>query len=493
MSDTQPPGANPKYAWHDLPRASVPKRPAAERLADFLEIYGPYDEQTAREQAARCIQCPDPQCVSACPLGNRIPEWLGLTAEGHFSEAAALLQSTSGLPEIAARACPSDRMCEGQCILNGKAEPVSIWAIEQFLSEYAFAHEEAVGPLAPPNGFRVAIVGAGPGGLTCADVLSRRGYAVTVFDWRLAPGGLLVSGTAAFRFERAIVERRIERLRQRGVEFQLGVVLGEHFTYWKLREGFDAVFLGFGARQPRELAVPGRDLRGVEQALVFLMQQQAEPHPGEAPIEVRGKRVVVLGGGDMAVDAVRTALRSGAREVVCVYRRDFENMPAIHSEYQNAVEEGAQFIFLAAAVALLGAESGDVAGVRLRRTQLGEVEPDGRKRVAFVPGTEFEIPAEVVLIALGFDPIPLPETDPFPALDRNAHGSLAVNEHQMTSLPGLFAGGDLVRGPSTVLHVVRDARKAAEGVDAYLRERRHRPETCGTPTCKAGVMPPAVP
>lgn len=250
-------GQDPRFAWHEVPRAELQKRSVADRLADFLEIYGHYDENTAREQAMRCVQCPDPACVSACPLGNKIPEWLALTAEGHFSEAAALLHSTSELSEIAARLCPADRTCEAVCILEGKAEPVSIWAIEQFLDQYAVTHREIESPASPPNGFRIAVIGAGPGGLTCAEVLSRRGFAVTVFDWRLVPGGLLVSGTPAFRLERSIVERRIELLRNRGVVFQLGAQMGKDFTYAQLRQDFAAVFLGFGARRPRELAVPG--------------------------------------------------------------------------------------------------------------------------------------------------------------------------------------------------------------------------------------------
>lgn len=464
-------GAQTKYAWREVTRAAAPKRPVAERLADFLEIYGPYDEATARAQAARCIQCPDPQCVSACPLGNRIPEWMALTAEGHFSEAAAVLHSTSSLPEIAARMCPSDRLCEAMCILSGKAEPVSIWAVEQFLNEYAFAHGEAETAVAAPNGWRVAVIGAGPGGLTCADVLSRRGFSVTVYDWRLVPGGLLVSGTPAFRLERSIVERRIELLRKRGVRFRLGVTLGRDFTFAALQREYDAIFLGFGARKPRELNVPGRHLRGVDEAVVFLAQEQAGGTDREDRISVADQRVVVVGGGDMAVDCARTARRCGARQVTCVYRRDAENMPCIRSERQNAVEEGVEFLFQATVVALHGDERGRVTGVRLQRTEPAGVGADGRMEFRNVPGTEFDLPADHVFLALGFEPVPLPEEPPFTALARNERGGVQVDENQMTDVPGIFAGGDLVRGPSTVLNVVRDARRAAEGIEKYLQHR----------------------
>jgi len=470
MSDSPSPKPNPKYAWLEVPATSRRKRPAAERLADFLEIYGPYDEATAREQATRCVQCPDPVCVSGCPLESRIPEWLALTAEGHFSEAAALLHSTGNLPEIIARVCSSDHFCEAVCILNGKAEPVSIRTIEQFLNEYAFAHGEADLPAAPANGRSVAVVGAGPGGLACADALSQRGYAVTVFDWRPEAGGLLISGTAAFRLNESIVERRIEMLRKRGVQFQLGARLGKDFTYTELRATFDALYLGFGARKVRELELPGRELHGVHQALPLLVQEHS---PASGPqIDVSGRRVVVLGGGDMAMDCLRTALRLGAREAVCAYRRDAANLPCVRDEYENAVEEGVKFVFQAAPSAVLGNARGEVTGIRLRRTEPGEAEADGRKAFRELPGTEFELPAEAVFLALGFEPVPLPDEEPLNTLERNDRGGIAVDENQMTSIPGIFAGGDLVRGPGTVLQVVRDARRAVQGIEVYLAQQR---------------------
>jgi len=468
MNDTPSPESSTKHAWHDVPRVDSSKRPTAERLADFLEIYGHYDEATAREQATRCIQCPDPQCVTGCPLGHRIPEWLALTAEGQFHEAAAVLHSTSCLPEIASRECPSDRMCEALCILDGKADPVSIHSLEHFLNEYAFVHGEADVANAPPNGFAVAVVGAGPGGLACADALSRRGFAVTVFDWRLVPGGMLVSGTPAFRLEKSIVERRIEILRKRGVHFRLGVKLGEDFTFGELQDKFDAVYFGFGARKVRELELPGRELKGVDQALALLVQDRATPAGVEPRIEIAGKRVLVVGGGDMAMDCLRTALRLGAKGVVCVYRRDEAGLPCIRGEYQNAIEEGGTFVFLAVPIAILGNSGGEAAGVRCLRTELGAAAAGGKRSVQAIPGTEFDIAADCVFLALGFEPVTWPDEDPFNSLTRNQAGGIAVDENMMTNIAGLFAGGDLVRGPSTVLEVVRDARRATQGIEAYV-------------------------
>jgi glutamate synthase (NADPH/NADH) small chain len=471
MSETVPHSINPKSAWREVARVGLHKRSTAERLADFLEIYGPYDEETARAQASRCVQCPDPLCVTGCPLGNRISEWLALTAEGKFSEAAAILYSTSSLPEIASRVCPSDRMCESRCILQGKAEPVSIWAIEQFLTEYAFVHGEAQAPVAAPNGWRVAVIGAGPGGLTCADVLSRLGYAVTVFDWRLVPGGILVSGTPGFRLEPSVVKRRVAMLEARGVVFHLGAHVEEDLHFARLHDSFDAVFLGFGARKARDLDLPGRDLRGVSLALSYLLQQDGGGAGGAPAFEVAGRRVVVIGGGDMAVGCLRVALRSGAREAIGVYRREEADMPCIHSEYECAVEEGARFEFLAAPVALVGNDDGAVTAVRCLRTVQGAEDANRRRSVQMQPGTEFEIPADRVFLAVGFDPSPLPAENPFGSMDRTADGALQVDHNQMTSTPGLFAGGDLVRGPSSVLQVVQDARKAAEGIDRYLQAK----------------------
>jgi glutamate synthase (NADPH) small chain len=471
MSDISSPNLNSKYAWRELAHKGLPKRSASERVADFLEIYGLYDEATAREQASRCIQCPNPSCVTGCPLCNPIPQWMLLTAEGRFLEASAVLGSATNMAEICARVCPTDRLCEGACILDGVSEPVPIGALEQFLAEYAFAHGQVDASTAAPNGLRVAVVGSGPGGLTCADELARRGYAVTVFDSALVPGGLLVNGTPAFKVERSIIQRRIEILQKRGVTFRLGVKLEENLSFSELRAGFDAVFLGFDSRKARPLNVPGADLPGVIQALPFILQKTT-PVPLELPpIEVAGKRVLVVGAGDTAMDCLRTALRCGAREAVGVYRRDEADMPCGRHEYENAREEGARFVFQAAPAAVLDNEQGQVAGLRLLRTELGLQDSPGPRPFLIRPGSEFDLPADLIVLALGFDPLPCPHSGDFSDLAVSDWGGIIVDTNQMTSIPGVFAGGDIVRGPSLVLHAVRDARRAAVQIHHYLSAR----------------------
>jgi glutamate synthase (NADPH/NADH) small chain len=471
MSDIGSHNLNSKYSWREFAHQDLPKRSARERAADFLEIYGLYDEATAREQASRCIQCPNPSCVTGCPLCNPIPQWMQLTAEGRFLEAAAVLGSVTNLAEICTRLCPTDHLCEGACILDTVSKPVSIQAIEQFLIEYAFAHGRVDTSTAPPNGKKVAVVGSGPGGLACADDLARKGYAVTVLDSALMPGGLLVNGVPAFRMDNSIIQRRIDVLLKLGVLFRLGVKLWEDVTLDQLRSEFDAVFLGFDSRKARSLKVPGADLEGVVQAVPFLLQKKT-PFPLDLPrIEVAGKRVAVIGGGDTAIDCLRAAIRYGAQEAVGVYRRGPADMPCSEREYANATEEGVRFVFCAAPAAVLGNE-GKVTGLRLVRTQLGVAEPGQPHPFSIQHGTQFEFATDWVIPALGFDAHPCPATEDFKALVLSDSATIAVDENQMTSLPGVFAGGDLVRGPTPLLLAVRDARQAAAKIHSYLTDNK---------------------
>ena len=472
MATTSPFKPHNKYSWSQIRRAIPPKRPASERIGDFREIYSEFDEATARAQAARCIECPNPLCMTGCPLSNRIPEWMALTAQGQFLEAAALSRSTSNMPEICSRVCPQEKLCEGACILNARTDPVAIGAVERFINEYAFQHGDVEVVQAPANGRKVAIIGSGPGGLACADELAKLGYGVTVFEAQAIPGGLLVSGIPAFKLEKHIVARRVDLLARHGVEFRLGVKVGWDISLAGLRDKYDAIFLGVGAQKPKPLDIPGAELRGIAEALPFLTQKNVDsPLIGGEPIEVSGRRVAVLGGGDTAMDCLRTALRAGASEAVCLYRRDLANMPGSRKEYANALEEGARFQFLTNPVGLVGDDSGQVTAVRSVRMELGAPDASGRRSPRPVAGSEFDVPADLVLVAYGFDPVPFPADSDLAKVATDKWGGFRVDANQMTSLEGVFAGGDSVRGPSLVVQAVRDARKAALGMHLYLSGR----------------------
>ncbi|MFA6545710.1 MAG: NAD(P)-dependent oxidoreductase [Limisphaerales bacterium] len=457
-----------RHAWREIERHNPPKRPASERITDFHEIYSLFDEATVREQARRCVQCASPACVQGCPLHNHIPEWLALAADGHFLEAAEVCRATSNMPEICPRVCPQERLCEGSCVLNGPEQSICIGAIEKFINEYALSHGAVTSERPPANGLRVAVVGAGPGGLACADELAKLGYAVTVFESQLLPGGLLMFGIPAFKLEKAVVERRVNILRQQGVEFKVGVTVGKDMDIGGLLREFNAVFLGIGALKPKPLDVPGADLKGVHQGLPFLAQKNAPIALDLPPVDVKGKRVVVLGGGDSSMDCLRTALRCGAAETVCAYRRDLENMPGSRKEYANALEEGARFMFLTNPLALEGNAQGAVTAVRCVKMELGEPDSSGRRKPRAVKGSEFVLPADLVLVAYGFDPVPFPAGSDLAQIAVNDWGAIKVDENQMSSVRGVFAGGDVVRGPSLVVHAVRDGRRAAEGIHRYL-------------------------
>lgn len=457
-----------RYAWREVDRAEQPKRVADERITDFHEIYSLFDEATIREQAARCVQCAAPACVAGCPLHNHIPEWVGLAAEGRYLEAAGISRLTSNMPEICPRICPQERLCEGACVIHAPEEPVCIGAIEKFINEYALAHGEGRVACQPPNGKRVAVVGSGPGGMACADELSQLGYAVTVFESQMLPGGLLLFGIPAFKLEKEVVERRVNILRQQGVEFKVGVTVGKDVTLTQLQADFSAVYLGIGALQAKPLDVAGADLKGVIQGLPFLAQKNAPIALGLPPVEVKGKRVVVLGGGDSAMDCLRTAVRCGAADTVCAYRRDLANMPGSKKEYANALEEGARFMFLTNPISLEGNANGEVTAVHCMRMELGEPDASGRRKPRAVPGSEFTLPADLVMIAYGFDPVPFPAESDLSQIEVNDWGATKVDAEQRTNIPGVFAGGDVVRGPSLVVHAVRDGRKAAAGIHRYL-------------------------
>ncbi|HXR07730.1 MAG TPA: FAD-dependent oxidoreductase, partial [Candidatus Acidoferrum sp.] len=316
------PGVSSKYAWRELARVEPPKRPVQGRLSDFNEVFQPYDETTAINQASRCVQCPNPNCVAACPLEMPIPALLALTADGQFREAAEMLFHTQSLPEFVAHICVEDRMCEAACVLHKPSDPVPINSISRFLLDYGWKHGVKEPPPAPAKGRRVVVIGSGLCGLVGADALSRLGYAVTILDSAKVPGGRLVNGLAGFKVDKTVIWRRVEALHERGVEFRMGVVCGRDVTLGELRRDYDAVFFALGRTEAVPLQIPGALLRGVCQAYPFILYHTSAAGLHALPVQVEGRRVVVLGGGDTAMDALRIALRAGASDALCIYRRD---------------------------------------------------------------------------------------------------------------------------------------------------------------------------
>jgi glutamate synthase (NADPH/NADH) small chain len=351
---------------------------------------------------------------------------------------------------------------------RARQERFASGAIEKFINEYALARGAV--PIIPSNAERQTRGRGrgGPGRIACADELSKLGYAVTIFESQQLPGGLLLFGIPSFKLEKAVVERRVNILKQQGVEFKVSVTVGKDISLDGLLEAHQAVFLGIGALKPKPLDVPGAELKGVYRGLPFLAQKNAPIALGLPLVEVKGKRVVVLGGGDSAMDCLRTAVRCGAADTVCAYRRDLANMPGSRKEYANALEEGARFLFLTNPLALEGNANGEVVAVRCLRMELGEPDASGRRKPRAVKGSEFTLPADLILIAYGFDPVPFPPGSDLSRIAVNEWGGTKTNADQMTNVPGVFAGGDVVRGPSLVVHAVHDGRKAAAGIHRYL-------------------------
>jgi glutamate synthase (NADPH/NADH) small chain len=464
-----------KYAWSEIDRMEPPLRPVADRVADFREVAGDYDEATAREQARRCIQCPHPTCVAVCPLNCAIPELLALTADGQFREAAELFFSTHYFPELASHACVGGRVCERDCILAAKSAAVPIRAITRFLLHYGWRHGLAEPALAPPKPQRIAVLGSGICGMVAADALSRRGYAVTVFDSRRTPGGRMMNGLPGFRMDREMVAQRVALLQRRGIRFCMGVAFGPEVKLSELRREFDAVFLSFGHADAVPLEVPGAELRGVYPAAVFLTENAGVGCGGMdghlTPGNLRGRRVVVLGAGDTAMDVLRTAIRLGAADALCLCRRDERAMLADAEEYARAREEGARFLFSTQASAVLGDVDGRVFGVRCVRTESAPVEGSRRPPVRAVPQTEIDLPADAVFVAYGFKAPQLPQCDDFARLALDARGHMQVTADHETNLPGVFAGGAILRGTASMMELVLDARQAADGIDRFLAAR----------------------
>ena len=451
------------------------KRSADERARDFNEIAARYAQPEADDQASRCSQCGVPYCSVHCPLHNHIPDWLRLTAEGRLREAYELSNATSTMPEICGRICPQDRLCEGNCVIEFSGHgAVTIGSVEKYITDTAWA-EGWVEPVhvGPATGQSVAIVGAGPAGLTAAEYLRAEGHEVHVYDRHDRAGGLLTYGIPGFKLEKRIVQRRIDRLIESGVEFVLNTNVGVDVTMDDLRSRHDAVLLAMGVYQARTLSVPGRGPDDTVAALDFLIAQNrvdcGDAADASAP-HAAGRDVVVVGGGDTAMDCVRTAIRQGAASVVCLYRRDRENMPGSAREVQNAEEEGVRFEWLGAPKALMSKGEAVVA-VRAQRMALTEASAGGRRDIAPVAGSDFDLPADLVIEALGFEPEAFAEQlDAGLGLTR--WNTLQVSRSGFaTTLPGVFAAGDAVRGASLVVWAVRDDQDAAAEIDRYLRAR----------------------
>ena len=461
-----------------VPQRMPDKRPAERRRRDFAEIYAEFADERAAEQAARCEQCGIPFCQIHCPLHNNIPDWLKLAAEGRLEEAYALAAMTNSFPEICGRICPQDRLCEGNCVIEQAGHgAVTIGAVERYITETAFARGW-VRPLRPLRQLpqSVGIIGAGPAGLACAEALRRRGYEVHVYDRYDRVGGLLVYGIPGFKLDKRVVERRARLLRESGVRFHLETPVGTGggVSFAELRARHDALFIATGVYRARELKVPGAGLAGVVKALDYLIASNRIGLGDRVPefesglLNARGRRVVVVGGGDTAMDCVRTAIRQGAHSVTCLYRRDRANMPGSQREVQHAEEEGVEFLWQAAPEAFLG--DGRVRAVRAVRMRLGPPDATGRRRPEPIPGSSFTLEADLVVEALGFEPEDLASLFDEPGLSLTRWGTIRIDwDSMMTSLPGVFAGGDIVRGASLVVWGIRDGRDAAAGIHDYLR------------------------
>jgi glutamate synthase (NADPH/NADH) small chain len=454
------------------------KRAPELRAEDFREISERYPVVDAEHQSGRCSQCGVPYCSVHCPLHNHIPDWLRLTAEGRVREAYELSNSTSTMPEICGRICPQDRLCEGNCVIEFSGHgAVTIGSVEKFITDTAW-EQGWVEPLVagPANGMSVGVIGAGPAGLSAAEYLRLMGYDVHVYDRHDRAGGLLTYGIPGFKLEKYVVMRRVDRLAAGGVNFHLSFEIGRDATLDELREKHDSLLIATGVYKARGIKAKGVDAEGVVEALDYLTASNrkgfgdAVPAFEDGSLDAQGKNVVVIGGGDTAMDCVRTAVRQGAASVKCLYRRDRANMPGSQRETANAEEEGVEFVWLSAPDSFTGGAKVD--GVKVSQMRLGAPDASGRRAPEIDPGNEYQLPADLVIKALGFDPEDLPRLFGAPELGVTRWGTLRTDgKTMMTSLDGVFAAGDIVRGASLVVWAIRDGRDVAQHMHAYLKAK----------------------
>ncbi|WP_373020650.1 glutamate synthase subunit beta [Thiomicrorhabdus sp.] len=459
----------------ELNRQLPEKKAAVERTQEFAEIYAPFEMKDAMAQADRCLHCGNPYCEFACPVHNYIPNWLKLVAEGNIMEAAEISHKTNSLPEMCGRICPQDRLCEQACTLEDtNFGAVTIGAVEKFITDTALSQGWTPDlSNIKMTDKKVAIVGSGPAGIAAADILIRNGVKPVVFEKQPEIGGLLTFGIPQFKLDKDIIVRRREILEGMGIEFRCNTEIGKDIQFQTLLDDYDAVFLGMGTYKPMAGRFPGEDLPGVYKALDFLIgnvkNELGMPNDPEPFISMKGKKVVVLGGGDTTMDCTRTSIRQEADEVYCVYRRDEENMPGSRAEVKNAKEEGVQFKFNLAPVEVIG--DGKVEGIKVIETRMGEPDENGRRRAEMVEGSEQIIPCDAVIVAFGFQPNPPAWFKDFNIEVNNWDGVVASDKSLyqfQTTNPKVFAGGDMVRGSSLVVEAIAEGRKAAEGILDFL-------------------------
>ena len=456
-----------------LTKTPMPEQDPKVRARNFEEVALGYTAEQAMEEAGRCLGCKKPKCVEGCPVNVRIPEFIAKVAEGDFQAAYEIVTSTNALPALSGRVCPQESQCESKCVRGVKGEPVAIGRLERFVADWYREHVNTMPEKAPSNGVKVAVVGSGPAGLTCASDLAKKGYAVTVFEALHTAGGVLVYGIPEVRLPKAIVANEVKKLEAQGVEVMTNMVIGRVLSIDELFEmGYKAVFVGSGAGLPMFMHIPGEALKGVYSANEYLTRtnlMKAYTEEADTPI-IRSKAVAVVGGGNVAMDGARCAMRLGAEHVYIVYRRGEAEMPARKEEQHHAKEEGIEFKTLCNPVEILGDEDGRVCGMKCIRMELGEPDASGRRRPVEIPGSEFVLDVDTVIMALGTSPNPLIRSTT-PGLETNKKGCLIVNEDEMTTRDGVFAGGDAVTGAATVILAMGAGKKGASAIDAYLQAK----------------------
>ena len=457
-----------------LKKVPMPEQDPQVRARNFQEVTLGYTEEMAVEEAGRCLNCKNPKCVEGCPVNVRIPEFIAKVRERDFKAAYEIITSTNALPALSGRVCPQETQCESKCVRGVKGEPVAIGRLERFVADWYRENVNAMPEKAESNGIKVAVVGSGPAGLTCASDLAKKGYQVSVFEALHTAGGVLVYGIPEFRLPKAIVANEVTKLQAQGVEVMTNMVIGRVLTIDELFEmGYKAVFVGSGAGLPMFMGIPGESLKGVLSANEYLTRtnlMKAYNNDSDTPV-IHSKAVAVVGGGNVAMDAARCAMRLGAEHVYVVYRRGEAEMPARLEEQHHAKEEGIEFKTLCNPVEILGDENGSVCGMKCIRMELGEPDASGRRRPVEVPGSEFVLDVDTVIMAIGTSPNPLIRTTTA-GLDANKWGCLIVNEDTMqTTKDGVYAGGDAVTGAATVILAMGAGKKAAASIDEYIKSK----------------------